>query len=76
LHNFILLNIFHHNGKIMVESITYIGPIMMWWNLNDNGASFHNTLMLRWGTYYKIEMQITQVLAIPISFLLTIIFRS
>jgi hypothetical protein len=29
LHNFILLNIFHHNGKIMVESITYIGPIMM-----------------------------------------------
>jgi hypothetical protein len=32
--------------------------------------------MLKWGTYYIIEMQITQVLTIPISFLLPIIFRS
>jgi hypothetical protein len=60
----------------MVEGIAYIGPIVMWWDLNDNEPSFHNTLMLRWGTYYKIEMQITQVPAIPISFLLPIIFRS
>jgi len=26
---FLLLNIFHHNGKTMVEGIAYIGPIMM-----------------------------------------------
>ncbi len=33
LHSFILffliLNIFHHNGKTMVEGIPYIRPIMM-----------------------------------------------
>jgi hypothetical protein len=56
---FLLLSIFHHSVKTMVESITYIGPIMMWWDLNENGPSFYNTFMLRWGTYYKIEMQIT-----------------
>ncbi len=48
LHYFILfflfLNIFHHNGKTMVEGR---------WDLNDNGPSFHNTFMLRWGTYYN-----------------------
>jgi len=58
-HNFILLffllSIFHHNGKIMANNIAYIGPIMMWWDLNDNGPSFCNTLMLKWGIYYKIE---------------------
>jgi hypothetical protein len=50
----------------MVEGITYNGPIMMWWKLNDNAPSFRNNIMLRLHTYYKIEMQITQVLAIPI----------
>jgi hypothetical protein len=34
--------------------------------MNDNAPSFRNTLVLKWGTYYKIEMQITHVLAIPI----------
>jgi len=60
----------------MVEGIAYIGPIMMWWHLNDNGPNFCNNLMLKWGTYYKIEMQINQILTIPILFLLPIIFRS
>jgi hypothetical protein len=61
----------------MAKGIAYIGPIMMWWNLNDKGLNFHNTLMLKLGTtYYRIEMQITQVLAIPISFLLPITFKS
>jgi hypothetical protein len=52
--------------KLWLRAFAYIGPIMMWWDLNDNGPSFDNTLMLRWGTYYKIEMQITQVLVIPL----------
>jgi hypothetical protein len=26
---FLLLSIYHHNGKTMVEGIAYIGPIMM-----------------------------------------------
>jgi hypothetical protein len=60
----------------MVDGIAYIKPIMLWWDLNDNGPNFHITLMLKWGTYYIIEMQITQVLTIPISFLLQIIFKS
>jgi len=61
----------------MAKGTAYIRPIMMWWNLDDNGLSFHNTIMLKWGTtYYKIEMQITQILAIPISFLLPIKFKS
>ncbi len=73
---FLLLSISYHNGKIITEGIAYIGPITMRWYLNDNGPSFHNTFMLRWNTYYKIEMWITQVFAIPISFLLPIIFKS
>ncbi len=75
---FILLRFFknlYHNGKIMAESIAYIGPILMWWNLNDNGSSFHNILMLRWGICYKIEMKISQILAILISIVLLITFK-
>ncbi len=44
LHNFILLflllSIYHHNGKTMAKG-AYIGPIMMWWNLNDNGPNIY-----------------------------------
>jgi len=69
LHNlilfFLLLNIYHHNGKTMAKGVVYIGPIMMWWNSNDSGPSFCDTLMLRWSTYYKIEMQITPSLRNP-----------
>jgi len=65
----------YHNGKNIVEGIAYIGPILMQWNLNDNGSSFHNTLMSRWGICYKIEMPITQVFAILITFLLLIRFK-
>jgi len=46
----------------MDESITYLGLIMIWWDLNDNEPNFYNTLMLRWGTYWKYELQITQAL--------------
>jgi hypothetical protein len=31
-------------------------------NLNDNAPSFCNTIMTRWGTYWRYELQITQVL--------------
>jgi hypothetical protein len=31
----------------MDEGIAYLGPIMMWLDLNGNGTSFHNALMLR-----------------------------
>jgi hypothetical protein len=61
----------------MADGIAYIGRIMMWWNLNMTmDQAFHYTLMLKWGTYYKIEIEITKFLIIPISFLLPIIFRS
>ncbi len=36
----LLLNIPCHNGEMMDEGIAYLGPIMMWWDMNDNGPSF------------------------------------
>jgi hypothetical protein len=67
LHNLIiflfLLNISRHNGKTMDENIAYLGPIMMWLDLNEgfDGPSFCNTFMSRWGTYWRYELQITQI---------------
>jgi hypothetical protein len=59
----LLLSIFHHNGKTMDENIAYLGPIMMWLDLNEgfNGPSFCNTFMSKWGTYWRYELQITQI---------------
>jgi hypothetical protein len=67
LHNLIifllLLNISCHNGKMMDENIAYLTPIMMWLDLNEgfDGPSFCNTFMSRWGTYWRYELQITQI---------------
>jgi hypothetical protein len=43
--------------------IAYLGPIMMWLDLNEgfNGPSFCNTFMSKWGTYWRYELQITQI---------------
>jgi hypothetical protein len=59
LHNLILLLLFlsisHHIGKTMDENIAYLGPIMMWLDLNEGfpGPSLGNTFMSRWGTYWR-----------------------
>jgi hypothetical protein len=52
MHTFILLlfllSISRQNGETMDEGIAYLGPIMMWLDLNGNGPSLRNTLMLSW----------------------------
>jgi hypothetical protein len=67
LHNLIilllLLNISCRNGNMMDENVAYLRPIMMWLDLNEgfDGPSFCNTFMSKWGTYWRYELQITQI---------------
>jgi hypothetical protein len=47
--SFFLLNISHHNVKN--EGIACNGPIILWWNLNENGPKFCNTLIIKLGPH-------------------------
>jgi hypothetical protein len=60
LHNLIilllLLNISYHNGKMMDENIAYLGPIMMWLDLNEgsDGPKFLQYLYVKMGHLLEI----------------------
>jgi hypothetical protein len=40
-------------SKTKNEGIAYNGLIILWWNLNENGARFCNTLIIKLGPHWN-----------------------